>query len=727
MLNAPSITIAQALDAVLAIPAFIPATFCTGYAAAWITNLEAFRRRSLVERIVWSIPLSVALSTICCVLLGKFLSLNAAVAFLLAATALFLCTVIFENSQLRKSGASWTIGWHPLGGRALLLIVLWIALAVLSLIDFQSDHQLFMSITIFDHASRVNWTQSILRTGVPPANPLYFYQQAAPMRYYYFWNVVCAAVARMTHLPVRAVYVASCVWGGFILAALIGLYLKHFLAAGARLRKQFLLAVSLLLVSGFASMLILWRVFFSHGGLPGAPQIWAVEQLNSWYDSLLFVPHHISSMVCCMFAFLLAWKEQEAKSSKITIPLVFMAASFASAFGLSIYVAFCFFVVMIAWALWLIAFQRVHRPVVWLALGGIGACVLLLPYLSELRGGSSGTHTSGSGGGGIFGFSIRETFSPNAILVSSLMRPLVHAHAQAALNTAKAIVLLPGLLIELGLFLLVLIVYMVPAFRGRTRLTAAQKSLAFIAVAALVLTSCLRSNVLTINDFGVRGSLFLQFVTLLFASELIATWRIPQGPTARAGAPSSLPAWLRPLVRIAIVLGVITTIHQAIIFRFTIPIAHAVTMARGATDPIAANLSHNAYVSFLGYRGLNAAIPRGSIVQPNPASPNAFWQLVDQVNIDRQMAIASDQPWCGSELGGDPSGCRRMASAIDSLYAGATAQQARETCRAYNIDYLVARIYDGAWQDKQGWVWTLDPVVSDPEFRALECQSHLRN
>ncbi len=140
---------------------------------------------------------------------------------------------------------------------------------------------------------------------------------------------------------------------------------------------------------------------------------------------------------------------------------------------------------------------------------------------------------------------------------------------------------------------------------------------------------------------------------------------------------------------------------------------------RPVKDPVAANISHNAYISAIGYAQLDATIPREAIVQPNPASPNAFWSLVDDVNIDRQRAIASDQPWCGAELGGDPSGCKPMAAAIAPLFNGATAEQARATCQTYKIGYLVSRIYDPAWQNKQSWVWTLNPVVSDPEFRAL--------
>ena len=90
--------------------------------------------------------------------------------------------------------------------------------------------------------------------------------------------------------------------------------------------------------------------------------------------------------------------------------------------------------------------------------------------------------------------------------------------------------------------------------------------------------------------------------------------------------------------------------------------------------------------------------------------------------IDHQAAIISDKPWCGSELGGDPAGCPAMASAIDALYTGASAEQARATCRQYSIQYLLVRIYDPAWKDRQSWVWTLTPVVPDQEFRVLDCR-----
>ncbi len=692
-----SVTASQILGSVLAVPAFLPATVCTGYVAAWFTNLHGFRQRSLVERLFWSVPLSISVSTISSVLIAKALSLNAVVAFFLACAFIFVAILALEHVQRNRSRSPWAVGWRPLGATALLLIIGWTALAILSLVDIQRGDQLFMSLTIYDHAPRVNWTESILRTGVPPHNPMYFYMQPAPMRYYYFWNVVCAAVARMAHLPVRAVYIASCIWGGFILAAIIGLLLKHFLRTGAHLRRQFLIAVSLLLVSGLNSIVVIARAISGRGGLPGAPQIWSVAQLNSWYDSLLFVPHHISSVVCCMFAFLLAWMDRSQSIREYAIVVAFISAALASAFGLSIYVAFGFFLTMLAWAIWQLA-SRQFRPVLLMASGGAGALVLLIPYLLELRGSSSGLH-----GGSMFSFAVRETFSPVPLLESGLLHSFAQVHPWAALNLARLILLLPGVAVELGLLLLVVIIYGVPRLRGNAPLSSAQKSLLFIAVSALLLSSFVRSNVLDINDFGVRTALFLELIAVLFASELISA--------RRSADPGADPNWKYSLVRFAIALGIVTTIHQAIILRFTIPIAFTVAQSRSIHDPVAKNLSHNAYISALGYDQLHQAIPLSAIVQPNPAGDNPFWKLPDQVNMNRQTVIVSDKPFCGAELGGDPSGCTTLAAAVDALFHDASAEQARATCRTYHIDYLVSRIYDPAWQDKQSWVWTLNPTV----------------
>jgi len=94
----------------------------------------------------------------------------------------------------------------------------------------------------------------------------------------------------------------------------------------------------------------------------------------------------------------------------------------------------------------------------------------------------------------------------------------------------------------------------------------------------------------------------------------------------------------------------------------------------------------------------------------------------DFLGVHRQIVTASDQLWCGSELGGDPTGCPAIAAAVHSLYNGASASQARAVCGQYGMQYLVAYVYDPAWNDPQSWVWTLPSLLAQPEFRALDCR-----
>ena len=407
--------------------------------------------------------MSMAVSAISAMLICRLFSLAAVSAFFLASGVACLVLLGREWRQLRLSGQKWNLGYRPLGGAALIFAIGWIIVVVLLLIDLQRGHDLYVSVVILDHSARVNWIESILRTGVPPRNSLYYYERPATMRNYYFWYVICADVSRMAHLPVRTVLNASCVWAGFALAALNGLYLKHFLGAGSRLRRQFLYSILLLTVTGLDICVILWEIFYLR--LPPQPdaELWSRGAILSWLDVLLYAPHHVVSLVCCMLAFLLAWmskgKNGEHKQFA-TVSLI--ALALASAFGLSIYLLFAFFLLMLAWGLWQIAIERTSRSALLLAAGGVGATFLLLPYLWELSRASSGMHA-----GSPFGFAIREMIPVDGLLASHVFQHLAARHPLGALNLARLVLLIPSYVIELGFYLIVLLIYLVPAWRGR--------------------------------------------------------------------------------------------------------------------------------------------------------------------------------------------------------------------------------------------------------------------
>jgi hypothetical protein len=314
---------------------------------------------------------------------------------------------------------------------------------------------------------------------------------------------------------------------------------------------------------------------------------------------------------------------------------------------------------------------------------------------------------------------------PGALLGTAPFRHLGLLHPRIADALARLVLLVPGYAIELGFYFIVLLIFLIPAWRGRSRLTQAQRTLVVFAVATLPVTSFLRSAILNVNDFGMHSALFLQIPLVLLASELAVSWHLEKRERGSAalhsGLPRSTPHWLLHLASLTIVFGVASTAYKAFNMRFTLPIIEAnLPAARNWQVP---ELSRKAYIAHEGYAALNAAIPRDAIVQFNPASTNPWWESADFLGVHHQIVTASDQLWCGSELGGDPSGCPAIIAAVQSLYNGASPAEARSVCGQFGMQYLVAYAYDPAWKNPQSWVWTLPTVVVQPKFRALDCRS----
>src|SRR5690242_16419068 len=114
------------LTTLAAVVAFVPVCVCTGYLAGWLTNLHGFRARSLVERLFWSIPLSISVTTITSVLVGRFLSLNVAATLVLLCLLGCIVVLALEHLRLRRSGERWLIGLRPYGTTIVVLALFFV-------------------------------------------------------------------------------------------------------------------------------------------------------------------------------------------------------------------------------------------------------------------------------------------------------------------------------------------------------------------------------------------------------------------------------------------------------------------------------------------------------------------------------------------------------------------------------------------------------------------------
>src|SRR5262249_48095039 len=151
------------------------------------------------------------------------------------------------------------------------------------------------------------------------------------------------------------------------------------------LRRQFLLAALLPAVGSFALCIYFWNMIVLHIPPPG--DVWYAGQIADLVNFFLFYPHHLAGMVCCMFALLLAWIAPQSGRDRFW-SLIFIGLALASSFGLSVYVAFAFFLVMLCWAACKLLKRQWRVPALLFA-GGVLAAVLLAPYLYEITHGAS--------------------------------------------------------------------------------------------------------------------------------------------------------------------------------------------------------------------------------------------------------------------------------------------------------------------------------------------------
>ena len=122
-----------------------------------------------------------------------------------------------------------------------------------SLIDIQLGDRLYFSPTIHDYSVRGPITAAISREGVLPLNPFFFPGRAVPLRYHYFWYILCGAVQNIAGAAIapRHALIAGTVWCGLALMAIVPLYLRFFDPKGPEgIRRRSLIGVALLGVTG---------------------------------------------------------------------------------------------------------------------------------------------------------------------------------------------------------------------------------------------------------------------------------------------------------------------------------------------------------------------------------------------------------------------------------------------------------------------------------------------
>ena len=668
------------VGAMRALVGFAFILFAPGYLVAISLDLFGFRKRSLLERIAWAIGLSFAISPIIGILLARTTSLEVAQIFFdgCAVAALILFVAGYREISVRFDRDIVAL---------LLFLTFGIAVILASLVDLQQENRLYLSVSVLDQAFRVAFTNGIAHTGIPPLNPLYHPGAAAAMRYYYFWYAICAVCMKIAHVSARQALMASSCWAGLGLVAMIALYSRHFLEVRDRLHRFILVAVLLLTITGLDILPSFYDIFVKHD-FGGDVEWWSGDQVTSWFDTILWVPHHTAALLSCLVAFLLVWKTRTAPATRDRIVATILAgAAAASAFGLSIYVAAGFAMLMALWSVELVVRQR-DTPTALRSAGTVAvATLLLIPYLREMLGSHSGTAGGSSAGAGhLFQFGVRKIIDPSFITQLPALASVNSRHPILLDQAIRLVLLPPGYVLELGFFGLILIL----AMRARKSLTPEYALAVWLSLAGVILVSFVRSAVIGNNDFGYRVALIPCFFLLLLAADRMTS----------AGS----KGWLSMLLLV----GLAGTGFQALMLRVYLPM-HVAAGMRGFKG-----LPEATYNARSEYGRVADLIPDDAIIQANMVDPANYFNVINMLYSERAMAT-DGAPDCGAVFGGDPEGCRQTQKAIVDIFAApaASASEVRARCKALGIGYLAAVPSDPAWQDSSGWVWTLPPVVRD--------------
>jgi hypothetical protein len=689
-------TAQDSIGCLRAIVAFSLLLFSPGYLLGTVTNLLGFRDLRFPEQAAWSVALSFGAATFLNILIGRQFSISlAATTFALGCIPVAL-RLVLDRGKLRHPTDRYT--------RYLALYALFASVIVIAeLVDVQIGRNLFPSVTLLDQAYRVSWVAAVAHTGIPPANPMFYPGHAEPLRYYYFWYALCATAMRLAHATARQVLIASSVWCGIGLLAMIALFARHFLQVRQRCTR-YILAASLLLAVTGADLLPVIVNLLSHQPYGGDPEWWSTDQVSSWLDSVLWVPNHTAALICALTAFLLLWRTQEelTRSQRLWATILSGVAG-ATAFGLSIYVAAGFGMLIVSWSVRLLLAQS-YKLVMRNAAGALTAVLLLLPWLLELVRQRSGTLSHGAAAAEhLLAPGVRIMIDPNLVTNLPRLAFLNRAHPVLLDQLVRLILLVPGYAVELGVFGAVLVL----AIHRYSQLNANRRAALFLILAGMVPVSLLRSSVGQNNDFGYRAVMLpCFFLTLLGADLLLQMW----DERKAVGWPGQ-----RILFATLLGLGLATTIFQAASLRFFIPLQAFRQVPGFAGLPAAVFEERSAFEQ--------ARLPSDAVVQLNPTRGGDFFYMAGWLYAERQMVVSAADDDCGAVYGGDPRTCVATEHQIRALFAlpALSATQAMATCHEFGAQYLAASTHDPAWQEADAWIWELPAVADTGGVRVVNC------
>jgi hypothetical protein len=681
---------ADTLGTIKACLALLPFMFAPGYVTGWAFDLFEFRQRRPILRMTLAVPLSIAIGPMLSYLLARYLEPGLWAFYIIVFAA---CVVLLAKEARRRQGLPVSkYIWIALG-----VMTLWAAAAIGTTVDLQIGDKLYPPIVAYDHSVRTAMTVAIARH-VPPDNP-FFANASAPLRYHYLWLLFCSLPMKVMQLSPRHVVYSGVVWCGIGLTCVIALGLKFLLQVQTRIEQKTLLGIALLCITGLDILPIVGFGIARHLWLSDM-EWWNEPQITSWMGSLLWVPHHVSALLACFVGFLLLRHHAGSYHKWVTAPVIVAGMAFASAVGMSVYVTFTFVIVVVLWLLVLVVRKHWIEAAMF---AGAGAFALLwsLPYLSGLRGSSSGN--------AFLEVALRSF--PWAIFVGQQIG--ITFRTQFEVDAAYAIFLPVNYAMELGFFVAVAVLRLLQLKRGGIEASDNEQAAWTLVISSFLVGSCLRSTTLNSNDLGWRCFLPAQLILLLWGTTMVYDWWFDRSRVPPHSAPRS---WVHAALMTLLILGLFGTVYQVFMLRMFPVLADSGVIAGPSWVAPNRQFGKRAYALRSAYEALDAQLPTSAVLQSNPATQDL---ILHMLYSGRDSAAGNGG--CGIDFGGDPGVCAQRLQKLGPLFDQPDGSGLDAACREYGIDAVVVEDLDRVWHEPSSWVWSRTPAVANDYVRAFRC------
>ncbi|MBV9224683.1 MAG: hypothetical protein JOY85_11670 [Acidobacteriaceae bacterium] len=692
-----SISLIDIANTLAGIVSAAPLFLVPGYLVNRTAQVFAGQEENEVDTIGASLALSIGVCPIVLYLLGKLSMTGTRVFFWLCALGL-LVIAWGKRAALRRALSRYWVRF------CIGLALLWLVIAIFSQIDWQWGNRVYPSGITFDDALRVGLVGGIARAhSLPPPDPFLRLGTAIPLGYHYFWFLLCSLVCREAPVWVgpRGALMAGAAWTALTLWAALSLWLRRTQTERQGPGVRWAVAALVLSISGLDLIvviaIVIHRLITANPLWVPAPSLdwWSLDQITNWIDILLWVPHCGGALAACATGLLILTNTAKQEPKRRVVHTVLAGACFASAAGMSIYVAFGFAVFFAAYLI-LLFVRKNWSQAGQIVAAGVVAGLLAAPFLWETRANASG----------------QEFFFIGFRRVGGVIRALTsHAPRLIRLASYPPEVALTVFL-EFGFFLLALFYW----WRMRSPRISNQHRwmLALLFLVPLLITSILRSDMPgTNNDLAFRAILPAQFALAVMAGE----WLL-NGVSA-LGIRPTFGAMLKKLPAPALLLliaGLFTTAAEILLLRtFTMfqeaNRADSVFIQSRDVGLLAAD-TRAAYSWLQQHSGPN------TVVQNNPS---VDWDFLFGLYANRQAVVNGK-----SQLSYKRMYSPRIRKAIQDLsvlFDGKTAAppDLNGICSKWGIDYLLVKAQDPVWAKRNSWIWRDPPVYQNQMTRIYAC------